>query len=147
MTRDPLLLFFLLFFTAAVLFTVVSSVRFRKNLRKGLRVRTLKGGMVQSRGEQAIADFLFKRGIEYVYDRPVRFSFWQTVKIRPDFYLPSFDVYIEYWGMKGEPDYDRKTEWKKGLYARYHKKLISLDSSMRERIPLILDEALKIKAG
>jgi hypothetical protein len=50
--------------------------------------------VVQSQGERRIADFLTARKIAYRYDD--KFQIVQGYAIRPDFYLPGFDVYIEY---------------------------------------------------
>ena len=63
------------------------------------------------------------------------------VSIRPDFYLPEFDLYIEYWGMQ-EQDYLARKSEKKFLYQRAGKKLISLDWRDLENIEAILEEKL-----
>ena len=46
-------------------------------------------------------------------------------QIRPDFYLPEYDVYIEYWGMD-TPRYKAGMHLKQDLYMHAGKKLISL---------------------
>ena len=58
----------------------------------------------------------------------------------PDFYLPEFDVYVEYWGMD-TPDYVANMKKKKFLYQRERKKLISLYPSDLDA----LDEVLRLK--
>lgn len=54
--------------------------------------------VVQSRGERQIADWLAARSITYRYDD--KFQIIQGFTVRPDFYLPRYDVYIEYWGTR-----------------------------------------------
>lgn len=44
-----------------------------------------------------ISEFLSRHGIIYRYDERMRII--EGHAIRPDFYLPEFDLYIEYWGM------------------------------------------------
>ncbi len=64
-------------------------------LQKDILIRD--GQLVQSHGERIIADFLHREDIEYRYDERIRII--QGHAIRLDFYLPEFDLYIEYWGM------------------------------------------------
>jgi hypothetical protein len=79
--------------------------------------------VVQSRGEQTIADWLCARHVPYRYDD--KFQIIQGYAIRPDFYLPQFDVYIEYWGMD-TTDYKIGMLLKQKLYQQEGKKLMSL---------------------
>ncbi len=81
------------------------------------------GTAVQSVGEKRIADWLAARKIAYVYDE--RFRVARDTLIRPDFYLPEFDLYIEYWGMD-TPEYNANRQKKLWLYQRAGKKLISI---------------------
>jgi len=62
----------------------------------------------KSAGEQRIADFLDHHGIRYIYEPPTAVT--QHGKTRlwyPDFLLPEYGLYIEYYGRTGDPDYDR----------------------------------------
>jgi len=100
--------------------------------------RTTGGTAVQSRGEKRIAEFLETERIEFLYDERYRISGADLV--RPDFYLPEFDVYIEYYGMD-TPEYNENRRRKHILYQRAAKKLISV--SFRDDANLI--EVLKAK--
>lgn len=60
--------------------------------------------------------------------------------IRPDFYLPEFDLYIEYWGMD-TPEYRANMEKKRFLYQRDKKKLLSLSFRDSDR----LEDVLRLK--
>ena len=101
--------------------------------------RTEDGTAVQSKGERRIADFLASRRIAYVYDERYRVA--GDVTIRPDFYLPEFDVYIEYWGMD-TPEYVENMKKKLFLYQRAGKKLISVSFRDFANIEAILEEKL-----
>lgn len=94
--------------------------------------RTTGGTVVQSRGEKRIAEFLEAEGIAYVYDERYRVS--GADLIRPDFYLPEFDLYIEYFGMN-TPEYNEKRRRKQVLYQRAGKRLISV--SFRDDADLV----------
>ena len=84
---------------------------------------TQDGTAVQSVGERRIADWLAARGIRYVYD--ARYRVARDTLLRPDFYLPEFDLYIEYWGMD-TPEYNANMEKKRWFYQRAGRKLISI---------------------
>ncbi len=79
--------------------------------------------VVQSQGERRIADWLSAQGIEYRHDD--KFQIIQGFAVRPDFYLPRYDVYIEYWGLD-TTDYKIGMLLKQKLYQQAGKKLISL---------------------
>ena len=90
-------------------------------------------------GGIAFAEWLTRNKIRYKYDE--RFRILDGYAIRPDFYLPEFDVYIEYWGMD-TIDYKIGMFKKKKVYQMTAKKLISLypddcrnlDCVMREKL-------------
>jgi len=100
---------------------------------------TTDGVAVQSRGEMIIANWLSSHAIRYLYDERLRIA-GDTV-IRPDFYLPEFDLYIEYWGME-TPEYLENKRYKQFLYQRASKKLISLSFREFERLEALLQEKL-----
>ena len=84
--------------------------------------RTESGTAVQSIGEKRIAEFLESENIAFVYD--ARYRIAEDELIRPDFYLPEFDLYIEYFGMD-TPDYLARAGKKRILYQRAGKTLIT----------------------
>jgi len=107
-------------------------------------LKTLKGTLVQSAGEKQVAEWLERKGIAYRYDGRLRII--EGFQIRPDFYLPEFDVYIEYWGMD-TPRYKAGMYLKQDLYMQAAKKLISLYPADLAKLDAILGaklEALKM---
>jgi hypothetical protein len=81
------------------------------------------GTVVQSAGERRIAEWLTAHGIAYRYD--AKFRIIAEFQIRPDFYLPELDVYIEYWGLD-TPQYKMSMYKKQMLYQQEGKRLISV---------------------
>ena len=81
------------------------------------------GTVVQSEGERRIADWLATHGLAYRYD--AKFRIIGEFQIRPDFYLPELDVYVEYWGLD-TPQYKMSMYKKQTLYQQEGKKLISV---------------------
>jgi len=102
-------------------------------LQKNIRAKD--GTWVQSDGERRICEVLEAEQVRYRYDE--RFRILDGYAIRPDFYLPEFDVYIEYWGMD-TADYKIGMLKKQQLYQQQGKRLISLypddKPQMRERL-------------
>ncbi len=81
------------------------------------------GTVVQSAGERHIADWLLAHHLSYRYD--AKFRIISEFQIRPDFYLPELDVYIEYWGLD-TPQYKMSMYKKQTLYQQEGKRLISV---------------------
>jgi len=102
------------------------------------KIETLDGTLVQSDGEKRIAEWLTTHGITYRYDARLRII--EGFQIRPDFYLPEYDVFIEYWGMD-TPRYKAGMFLKQDLYMHTGKKLISLYPKDKDN----LDATLGIK--
>ncbi len=102
-------------------------------------IRANDGTLVQSRGERRIAEWLSAQGIAYRYDE--RFKIIDGYAIRPDFYLPEYDVYIEYWGMD-TTDYKIGMLKKQQLYQQTGKRLVSLHFHEQDCLELLLAEKL-----
>ncbi len=100
--------------------------------------------VVQSRGERQIADWLAARSIVYRYDD--KFQIIQGFAIRPDFYLPRYDVYVEYWGLD-TTDYKIGMLLKQKLYQQEGKRLISLYPADLPHLDCKLHDALHALAS
>ncbi len=107
-------------------------------------ISTADGTLVQSDGERRIADWLAAHGIAYRYDDRLRII--EGRQIRPDFYLPELDVYIEYWGMD-TIDYKIGMLNKQQMYQHAGKRLISLYPRDKQNLDAILGEALQRLGG
>jgi DNA helicase-4 len=87
-------------------------LRFRRSLPR----ESLGGEYVKSFGEKVIADFLFEHDITYKYERN---HWWSGINYRPDFTIfqtPKSGTIIEYFGLKGDADYDEMSEKKRGYW-------------------------------
>ena len=74
----------------------------------------------KSEGERKIAKFLQKNSIKYHYEPGVLVnSVYEKPRIwYPDFYLPEFGTYIEYYGLAGRQNYDRGINVKESTYSK-----------------------------
>lgn len=78
--------------------------------------RCYRGGF-RSYGEEQIARCLGRHGIEYYYEYPLAIVEGGKVRIYyPDFTLPEYGLIVEYFGVSGDPDYDRRTRHKLEAY-------------------------------
>lgn len=81
--------------------------------RRSLPSESLGGEYVKSYGEKVIADFLFEHDIAYKYERN---HWWSGINYRPDFTVfvtPKSGLIIEYFGLRGDPDYDEMSDSKR----------------------------------
>jgi hypothetical protein len=85
------------------------------------RILAKGGRLVSSYSEKFIADWLFENNLNYTYDKCLPNS-----KLKFDFYLPSLNLYIEYFGLIGKDFYDKKTERKIEFYKNNNLNLMSI---------------------
>lgn len=103
---------------------------------------TVNNETVKSYGEMDIANFLMQNGIRYVYEQSYEIDTRTSEygQYNPDFYLPDYKIYIEYFGInrKGEvPSYFKAThgmsateayrasmEWKRTTHREYQTTMI-----------------------
>ncbi|MGI3004447.1 UvrD-helicase domain-containing protein [Shewanella algae] len=124
-------------------------------------IRTLKGERVKSFGELYIANWLFSNGIEYQYEAKYEHDV-SSVDFRqyqPDFYLPDYCVYIEYYGTDEDDStapyidnqqYLESMEWKRQLHKKHETVCLELFYHQHRKGLLIEKlehaiQALKIK--
>ncbi len=87
------------------------------------------GHIVKSMSEQAIDNYLCEHAIFHGYELPLDIGTEKPLK--PDFCLKNYlgngkDVYIEYFGLKGNPKYDEETAYKMKFYREKHITLICM---------------------
>lgn len=102
---------------------------------------TLTGQYVRSKGERIIADYLTSHSIAYQYEAEAMTDGWWIFKStisRPDFYLPEYGLYVEFWGLVDAPDqatrdnYVKSMRWK---MAQYHENNIRFVSIYPSNLP------------
>ena len=84
------------------------------------------GHWVRSRGELLIDNYLFGTRIAHAYESEIFLQ--DGSKMVPDFkaITPTGNVYIEFWGMEGKPEYDKRREKKKQLYKENGLELVEI---------------------
>ncbi len=103
------------------------------------QLKCLDGHIVKSRGELIIDNYLYRLKIKHIYEGEIRVN---GHIIKYDWYLPDFDVYIEYWGYFGKEYLERKKE-KIKLYEEGNLELISIEDEMFHDIYKYLREQLE----
>lgn len=99
----------------------------------------LDGHVVKSKGELIIDNYLHLLKIEHKYERSI---YLYGLKIKYDWYLPKYDVYIEYWGYGGKK-YEKRKREKLHLYKKAKFNLISVENYMFYDIYSEFDKLLK----
>jgi len=74
--------------------------------------------------EAFIASYFDKKKIKYIYEKKLKLP---SGLIKPDFYLPEFDVYVEYWGKwNSDFEYRKECKHKRETYEKNEIKLVEL---------------------
>ena len=121
----------------------------------GTPCATKLGVQVRSRAEQRIAEYFDSIGLRYQYEKELEAGLWIfTEKVSaPDFYLPDYDVYVEYWGMLHVSDdydrdkYQRTMKYKMGRYYELGVKFISLYPDNLKNLDWIFRKKFKKVTG
>jgi len=104
--------------------------------------RTLTGVQVKSYQEVQIANWLTLHGIVWEYERPyeVNTATAERRQYRPDFYLPTYKLYLEHWGLdrqgrtRADIDQTRYVDdmaWKRNLHRTHGTTLLETFSYFR----------------
>lgn len=95
-------------------------------LGKTQKYKTRDGHYVRSRGEVLIDNFLYSTRVPHAYELELHLA--EGKVMTPDFccLTAKGNVYIEFWGLEGQPDYDSCTDYKKKLYKEFELDLIDV---------------------
>jgi hypothetical protein len=121
----------------------------------GVKSVTSKGEEVKSIAEKRIADYFMKSNINYVYEREAKrkLLFFDSKISTPDFYLPDYDVYVEYWGLVDADDnwtrvrYVKNMKRKMAIYHQHNIKFISIYPDNLENLDWIFRRKFKKVTG
>ena len=86
--------------------------------RRSLPKQSIDGRYFKSTGEKLIADFLFENSVEYLYEHNF---WWGGQNYKPDFTIlnsSNSGTVIEYFGLSGNPSYDRQKEEKQKFWSQ-----------------------------
>ena len=84
------------------------------------------GHYVRSLAEMTIDNWLYKHGFIHSYEKKCFFQNTESITVICDFYIPDFNVYIEYWG-KYDKEYIARKKAKQKIYNENNIKLINVD--------------------
>jgi len=115
---------------------------FKKQKIKQTRYKSDSGDTVKSRAELIVANWLFYRGIEFIYEKKVP----TKERVISDFYLTQSEIYIEFWGLE-TPQYLKRKSKKIKIYKKNRLKLIQMnDDSLRDLNVFFAKEFAKLGA-
>jgi hypothetical protein len=114
-----------------LLIIVLAVVLIRLSGKSKFKQTTYKsdsGDRVKSRAELIIANWLFYRGIEFIYEKRTP----TKERVVSDFYLTQSGIYIEFWGLE-TPQYLKRKKEKIKIYKKNRLKLIEMnEDSLRD---------------
>lgn len=87
---------------------------------------TFLGEQVESYAQVLIANFLLQFGVDYQYKAAyeINISSKRFGVYCPDFYLPEYGIYIEYFGLNRNKKRSEEIEWKRKIHKRCKTTLI-----------------------
>lgn len=112
----------------------IKSRNLPSEMNPSLETRVSHGSLFKSTGERKIAVVLSKYGIPFNYESAIVVQDEQH-KPRiwyPDFCLPTFGIYVEFYGHTGDPSYDSFRTKKEQVYKDVGVEVIAIDPSVPE---------------
>jgi hypothetical protein len=97
------------------------------------RYTCIDGHRVKSRGEEFLDNYFFTNDIKHSYEPKLKIEndIGETVEITPDFCIYKGDelIYLEYWGVTNNSEYERNKRLKMSAYKRLGVTLINIYST------------------
>jgi len=105
-----------------------------------------------SKAEKSVAEYFDKKNVKYIFHPKIKipkvylkyFNIpFKNDILHPDFFLPEYNVYVEYWGLIDDPRYkERSYDYKKRKYKEnliecidlYPKNLENLDHNFTQKL-------------
>ncbi|MBR2828224.1 MAG: UvrD-helicase domain-containing protein [Bacilli bacterium] len=106
-------------------------------------ILTLKGDYVKSIGEAVIANYLFRKGVVYHYEKIYKDLMEDRHIYKPDFTMEvgQTTIYLEYFGMN-DLTYDEIKRKKINYHLKHHNMFIYIDKMPVDKIEKVLEEKL-----
>lgn len=103
------------------------------------------GRIVRSRAEAIICSWLYNRKIRVKYEETVYYKDEKTGEVKelhPDFYLPDYDLYIEYNEITSA-NYRKSKEYAQNIYKQQGKKVVIMtDEDLQDVAAFIMPKLL-----
>lgn len=106
--------------------------------RKPPKIKSPDGHVVRSNAELIIDLWLNYHSIKHEYEPRINTS--KKNYIVADFYLPEYDCYLEYWGLDGDTDYEKRKEIKINAYKDLKLRLVSIYQEDLKNLDALLKE-------
>ena len=107
------------------------------------------GHIVKSQAEELLDNYFFENNIKHAYEPELCLGD-ENITVKPDFavYLDDEPIYIEYWGVTNQADYDGIKSSKLKLYKNAGITLINIYSTpLNELIPSLLEKLSTYEKG
>lgn len=103
------------------------------------------GRKVRSKSEKIISDFFFKYKIRAIYEKSVFYYTPEgdTIELKPDFYLPDYDTYLEHNGLNNQ-SYKANKKRTQQMYEELKYQVIITTEDDLEDIERVLKPKLRI---
>lgn len=108
--------------------------------------KCLDGYFVRSRAEVMISDWLYNKGKRVSHEPEFYYKNekGETKELHPDFYLPDYDIYIEYCELQTKP-YLKKQDYVMKIYKENNKKVLIMTNKDIDNRDKFFFEKLDIK--
>ncbi|MDP2947900.1 MAG: hypothetical protein Q8N88_07330 [Nanoarchaeota archaeon] len=124
-------------FLFSILFIIHGITIIFEGTRQRYKIKHIyKKNNYDSKSEEKIAEYFKKKNIIFEHHPRIKMPkkfFWNfnlpfhNIELEPDFYLPEFNIFVEYWGMIDDENYKKNSyDFKKKLYAENDVELIDL---------------------
>lgn len=121
-----------------VIILLIVLVRLSRGVKiKQTRYRSDSGDLVKSRAELIIANWLFYHNINFIYEKRVP----SQERAHCDFYLPRYDLYIEFWGLESD-NYIKRKKQKIKIYKKNRLNLLEMDDESLRNLKAFFEAKL-----
>ena len=136
---------------AFIIILFFGGIFLNESVRRYKILMPFKKNSFDSKAEEKIADYFMRKNIIYNHHPEIKVPkpFWifsipfVNLKLEPDFFLPEFDVFVEYWGMIDDPEYKKNSyDRKKRLYDDNALEFISLYPKNMDNLDFVFTSKL-----
>jgi hypothetical protein len=120
-------------FTVA-LFIFGISMLYEGSIERYKIIKAPSGGKYDSKSEERVGEYFLRKKIKFYLHPaiklqksfgPITIPFMRRI-LHPDFFLPEYNVYVEYWGMVDDENYNEKRKKKMKDYKANDVDIISI---------------------
>ena len=140
----------LLFIISILFFGHGITIFFEDSKKRYKILRAPNTGEYDSGEERSVGDYFKRKNIKFYVHPEVKIpsKVWifenpfKKIILRPDFFLPEYKIYVEYWGLIGDKNYDEKRKLKRKAYLENDIDFIDIYPDNLENIDWIFTQKL-----